>query len=1409
LTLGALAAAHPAAAARDGLGLWTDVEAAGVGKTGQVWVNAVRSRTLHLDIDRMAARLSGAPPEFTLATRKSPLVIELPLPDGTFGRFGIVDSPIMEPELAAKYPEIRTYAAAGLDDRTASARLDVTPQGFHAMILSVHGSVYIDPLQRGDVAHYRCYAKKDATRQAEEMPFEIGVVPADPEEAWKTERLPDAGVIAATGTHLRTYRIAVAATGEYTTYHGGTVPAALAAITTAVNRVTGIYEREVSLRMVLIANNNLIIYTNPATDPYTNNDPGQMLTENQNNINAVIGIPNYDIGHVFGTGGGGIAQISTPCGANKARGVSTLTVPNGDPFHVDYVAHEVGHQWSALHTFNSNSGSCLGNESPNSAYEPGSGSTFMGYTGLCPPHNLQNDADDYMHTRSFDQIEAYSTGPNGSCAVTTATGNNPPVPNAGSGGFVIPILTPFELTGSATDPNGDALTYCWEQYDLGPQGPPDSPSGNAPIFRSFPPVLSPTRVFPRLQDLLANTTTIGEILPSYSRTLTFRLTARDNLGGVARAQMAFSASDAAGPFVVLSPNTTGLVWVGGTNESVTWDVAGTSGAPVNAANVDILMSLDGGQTWPTVLASSTPNDGSQTIVVPALLSDSVRVKVKAVGNVFFDISNQNFRVVPTMPAPVGLDGMTPSVGYENTTDQLVVLGQNFNQFHTVDLGTDVTIVDVDASAGDTLLVDVDIADGATPGFRDLIVDDLLAADTLLAAFEVRRTTGHYVSPAGGNVFPYHTPAYAALTVANAINAASDGDSILVASNTINGTFAVTKGVVVYGGWMNNFTTRDVENVKTIVNLTTGVSIFATTGTAGIDGFVLQGGSGEPGFVPIVGRYGGAVQIQNTPSARVSQCVLQNNTANALSGFGGGGGLFGINSGVDISDNTFTANTATRGGGMFLYDCSGSVSGNTISTNVVQNDGVNTPTGAGIALEQCSDLSLIDNVVAGNTGASSGGGLWLSESTDVGVSGGSIRHHTTASNGGGVYVSASTATLTGVEIRHNTSSGSGGGLSCAGASVLVLQGNRLLWNSGVLGGGVQAGGGDVSLLHNLLVGNSSSAGGAAYLQALTGGDVIGNTLDRNNGSGGAGGLLLISNTMDVFNNIITNTNGTGVFCSGGAVSLTYNLVSNSSAGDYSGCSPGTGSMGGAPLYADTTLTDYHLTLHSPAIDAGVPGVPLADPDGSRGDLGWYGSHAFVMDQPVFPTGVVANNDFGCMALSWNRNPEPDVAVYAMYVDTVDAFVPGLGNFIGTTADTAAAWCPTDFGVSADTLYVVVSAVDNSGYAGGYSAQAMWIPVNSASPVAPLAYRLAQNVPNPFNPETVIAFSTARAGKVRLMVYDVTGRTVRRLLDEQRPPGEYRVRWNGRADDGRAMPSGHYYYRLELGGQVLTRTMVLLK
>lgn len=665
LLLGLLPAL-PALAAESPDGIWNDISQAAISPRGAIVTRPDRFRTVQLDDARLLAILDAAP---SAAQVSGGVMVYLPSPDGGFEAFEIRQVSVMHEKLARRFPDIRTYAGQGVDDPSAWVRLDRTPLGFHAMWRSVHGTAYIDPYQveegRSAGSEYIAYYKHDYPRPEG---FQCGVhAPGDGRTPQTFS--PVIATDASSGPLLRTYRTAIAATAEYTAFHGGTVGGGLAAVVTALNRVTGIYETELAIRLELIANNDQLIFTNAATDGYTNNNGLTMLGQNQTKLDTVIGAANYDIGHVFSTGGGGIAGLGVVCRANnKARGVTGLGTPVGDPFYVDYVAHEMGHQYGANHTFNGTTGSCSGNRVASTAFEPGSGSTIMAYAGICGSQDIANNSDDHFHTASFDEISAYTTtGSGGNCDAQTATGNSAPSVDAGPA-FAVPVSTPLLLTGSATDPDGQALVYRWEEFDLGPGGSPQTPSGNAPLFRSFPAVPDPVRMLPRLSDVLNNTQTQGELLPGYARNLHFRLTALDQQaggGGVANDEVQHTVSDVAGPFLVTSQGSA-TDWSAGATETVTWDVANTTAPPVNCAAVDILFSDMASEAFAaTTLAAGTLNDGSAAVTVPPQAGDVGRVMVKCSSNIFFDINDAPITIVAGAVDSDG-DGVDDSV--DNCTD---------------------------------------------------------------------------------------------------------------------------------------------------------------------------------------------------------------------------------------------------------------------------------------------------------------------------------------------------------------------------------------------------------------------------------------------------------------------------------------------------------------------------------------------------------------------------------------------------------------------------------------------------------------------------------------------------------------------------------------------------------------------
>ncbi|MEM6965688.1 MAG: reprolysin-like metallopeptidase, partial [Bacteroidota bacterium] len=537
---------------------------------------------------------------------------------------------------------IRSYAGVGLDDPTASLRFDVTQFGFHAFVITGNGnSIFIDPYSKADTEHYMAYYKSDYQKIDNNFTCHFH---NDINDDGIILDGPNVGPQGAGDCQLRTYRLALSCTGEYAQFHGGTKAAVMAAMNTTMTRVNGIFERDFNVNMVLVANNENLIYLNASTDPYDDSSTSQLINESQTQCDNIIGNGNYDIGHVFSTGGGGLAGLGVVCNDNnKGRGVTGTNNPVGDPFDVDYVAHELGHQFGANHTFNN---SCGGNRSNTTAMEPGSGSTIMAYAGICAP-NLQFNSDAYFHAVSIQEVSNYINNSTGNaCAVLTNTGNNNPTVSGGMD-YVLPIGTPFKLTADGSDADGDALTYCWEQMDNEiTTMPPVANNTDGPTFRSYAPTGDAHRYFPKLSDVVNGVADQWEILPTTSREMNFRVTARDNHAGsgcTSEDDVTLTFSDGAGPFVVEVPNAS-MTWFAGSAETVTWDVAKTDQAPVNCAHVDIMISFDGGLTYPTTLASNVPNDGAHDVLVPDQASAACRVMVVCSDNIFYDISNNNFTI---------------------------------------------------------------------------------------------------------------------------------------------------------------------------------------------------------------------------------------------------------------------------------------------------------------------------------------------------------------------------------------------------------------------------------------------------------------------------------------------------------------------------------------------------------------------------------------------------------------------------------------------------------------------------------------------------------------------------------------------------------------------------------------------
>ena len=593
--------------------------------------------------------------------------IQLPMPDGNLARFQVVESPIAAGGLAQRYPDTKAYKVFGIDDEHASGRIDISTRGFSGMLQTSQGRVFIDPDYSS--AQPNLYVSRYRNSGQSSPQFSCGVHAIDRSrefsqtvESKAAQRMPGM---------LLEYRLAVSATEEYVaaiydhSMSASAVDQAQAAIFTAINRVNQIYERDLGIRLVLVSDNQLLIESGSNVS-FSNYDPLKMFKENANWIDAEIGIGQYDIGHVFGTSGGGLARVGTVCnntsgssGTYKAHGVTGLHNPVGDLFYIDYVAHEIGHQFGAEHSFNGSTSSCGGsNRVAASAFEPGSGSTIMGYAGLCGVEDLQMNSDDTFHAGSMAQIDAFTDSAGLlACAAQAPTSNADPVIMSGTPDRVIPANTPFELDNELVSDSGP-LSYQWHQMNSGSATNASSfgtDLGNNPLFRSYPPRADSRRNFPALGTQLYGEFDDAEVLPCSTRNLDFRLTVRDLEGGQATDDVRVSVDANSGPFRVTSFTSSQTIDAG-SPLFIRWNTANTDQAPVNCQNVDIdlLTFNDADYSRYSVhpLLSTTPNDGAQEInfPLPGLSHPRARLRVKCSNNIFYDLSDADLFIQGNQPS---------------------------------------------------------------------------------------------------------------------------------------------------------------------------------------------------------------------------------------------------------------------------------------------------------------------------------------------------------------------------------------------------------------------------------------------------------------------------------------------------------------------------------------------------------------------------------------------------------------------------------------------------------------------------------------------------------------------------------------------------------------------------------------
>ncbi|MDM5053783.1 M12 family metallo-peptidase [Aeromonas dhakensis] len=578
-------------------------------------------------------RVAKVPIDYFAGLQAGAGSLTLPLPDGGEVTFTLQAYDLLPADLAAKYPDIQVFKGHNPAAPVETGRFDLGPQGFHAMFTHQGKTVFVDPLRNAD--GYAVYYQQDAYSRLEEEADKV--IGSDASKALAHKVQVDGNV-------RKRYVIAISAAGEYTQYHGGTVEAGLGAITTLLNRVNEVYQRDVAAEFQLASGNDNIIFTDPASDPFTNSDADV-------DINSVVqadaltkGLGAFDIGHVVNTGGGGLAGLGVLCMADKSAGMTGSAKPEGDAFFIDYVAHEIGHQFGADHTFNGTTNSCgSGNREASQAWEPGSGTSIMAYAGICGEENIQPHSDPYFHSKSIEQMRAHmATVP--TCGTSIDLVNNAPQAAAGAS-RIIPANTPFVLKGAGADLDGDPLTYTWEQIDLGTESSSLATmvdDGSRPLFRFVSPTSSPERILPSLPSLLSGTLAKGEAWPTTNRDLNFRLTVRDGKGGVASDDMKVQVVNTGSAFRLTAP--LGGALTPGASQAVSWDVAGTNLAPISCSKVDLFLTQNEGTSWSS-LAVSQPNSGSATVTLPADLASAARLKVACSDNIFFAISPAKLPIV--------------------------------------------------------------------------------------------------------------------------------------------------------------------------------------------------------------------------------------------------------------------------------------------------------------------------------------------------------------------------------------------------------------------------------------------------------------------------------------------------------------------------------------------------------------------------------------------------------------------------------------------------------------------------------------------------------------------------------------------------------------------------------------------
>jgi len=682
-----------------------------------------RQELFEINVGQLKTILANAADKFS---GRAGVAVDFPNSEGQLERFLVWENSNFAPELQAQYPEIRAYVGRSTADKSATINFSLSPAGLQTMVLRAgSGSEFIEPY----TTDHSVYVLFDSqTRTTARLPFNCATA-----DQHLSEELGGQVANRANNQQYKTMRLALSCTGEYTAYFGGTIAGALAGMNATMTRVNGVFEKDMALHLNIIANNNLVIYTNANTDPYSGaaaGSGGAWNAELMNNLHTVLGDDAFDIGHLFGaSGGGGNAGcigcvctnvLSTGGGATNSYKGSGFTspsdnIPAGDNFDIDYVVHEMGHQMGANHSFS------YSTEGSGVNVEPGSGSTIMGYAGITD-YDVQAHSDAYFTYRNILQMQTNLDTK--TCPVSVAIPNTPPTVSAGSD-YTIPKGTAFVLHGAATDAEGDALTYCWEQNNnatsafAGANSICYATKIGGPNFRSLPATSSPDRYMPALDKVLAGTlTTMWESINTGGRTSKYTLTVRDNnvTGPQTNTdETTIITSATTGPFNVTSQNTAGITWQANDSQTITWDVNNTN-TLTGASNVNIKLSTDGGLTFPYTLAADTPNDGSEVITVPSTpASLNCRIKVEPTANIFYALNSKSFYI--------GYVITTSCNSYTYNTPFTLTNGTNSYTVKSINVPTSGTINDVNVTINAT-----------HPNLQNLVIGVVRPGGTLSTIF---------------------------------------------------------------------------------------------------------------------------------------------------------------------------------------------------------------------------------------------------------------------------------------------------------------------------------------------------------------------------------------------------------------------------------------------------------------------------------------------------------------------------------------------------------------------------------------------------------------------------------------------------------------------------------------------------